>query len=96
MSLICWFTFFWKSWWCMSLQNRAILDACVSGRPFLSRAVLSAAVVFCGIGAAWAQSPHYLEARAKYERKEYLCPECGGKNLEPQFSHVEVVTSRKS
>ena len=72
MSVICWFTFFWKSWWCMSLRNRAILDACVSGRPFLSRAVLSAAVVFCGIGAAGAQSPHYLEARAKYERKEYL------------------------
>ena len=72
MSVICWFTFFRKSWWCMSRQNRAILDGCVLGKPLLSRAVVSAAVVFSGFGAAWAQSPHYLEARARYERKEYL------------------------
>ena len=72
MSVIRWFKLFWKSWWCIWLENRAILDACVWGKPLQSRAVLSAAVVFCGFGAAWAQSSHYLEARAKYERKEYL------------------------
>lgn len=32
----------------------------------------------------------------EYERKEYTCPECHGKHLEPMFTSVQVVTSRKS
>jgi putative FmdB family regulatory protein len=32
----------------------------------------------------------------EYEREEFACPDCGGKDLQPQVNHVSVVTSKKS
>jgi tetratricopeptide (TPR) repeat protein len=56
MSVIYEFGFFWN----------------VARQPVLRSAAIWAALVFCGSDSAWAQSSNYLEARARYERKEYL------------------------